>query len=269
MDFTLSEEQILLKNTVRDFMKSKNVHGWIEDAEKNKEFPRPFMREAALLGLLGMNVGEEYGGAGLSYLDAVIVIEEMAYWSISFSLCVLVQNSLGTFPLSVFGSSYQKSLILPVLCSGEKFICFANTEPGVGSDAKNISTSAKKIDEYNWSLNGVKRFITNASVSDWATVSARTSIRKPGHPGITTYLINIEPGINGYEFRNFVNLNWTIIGSLIIIYWVNLTKVGKLLIEHFAIPEFGLRRKLLVLLKEHWMIQLSTPPTLRLSGMLL
>jgi len=195
MDFKLSEEQRVLRDTVRSFMKGSTVRELIRKAEDDKKFPVDFMKLAASMDLLGMNIR-----GGLNYLDAVMAVEEIAYWSIPLSLGILVQNSLGGFAVSQFGSERQKRIYLDKIDSGEIFVCFANTEPDVGSDAKNIRTKAVKDDD-KWMLNGTKRFITNASVSSLAIVSARTSPRRAGHPGITTFLIDIGPRTRGYKLE--------------------------------------------------------------------
>lgn len=198
MDFALTEEQRMLKESTRDFMRSREVQQWLKEAQETKRFTRDFMRAAASLGYLGMNVGEKYGGAGLSYLDAVIALEEIAYASIVCSLNLLVQNSLFNFAVETFGREDQKEKYLPPAVRGELFGCFANTEPEVGSDAKNIISHAERRGD-RWILNGRKQFITNASVAGAAVVSLRTARRESGNPGITTFLIDIGEGIPGYE----------------------------------------------------------------------
>lgn len=181
----------------RDFMSDKKTQQWIAAAEHNKGFPYDFMEKAAEHGLLGMNVSEKYGGAGMSVLDAVTVIEEIAYWSVPFSLNILVQNSLAAFPIETFGTEEQKAKYLPKMVSGELLGCFANTEAGVGSDAKNIVTKAVRKDG-KLLLIGFKRFITSASVANVAVVFARTSPRTAGNPGTTAFLIDIGENAPGF-----------------------------------------------------------------------
>jgi alkylation response protein AidB-like acyl-CoA dehydrogenase len=198
MDFSLTEEQRMLKESTRAFMASKEVQQWIKEARETKKFTRDFMRAAAGLGYLGMNVDEKYGGAGMNYLDAVIALEEIAYASITCSLNILVQNSLFNFAVETFGREDQKEKHLPLAVRGDLFGCFANTEPEAGSDAKNIVSRAERRNG-KWILNGRKQFITNASVAGAAVISCRTAKRKQGNPGITTFLIDIGDGVSGYE----------------------------------------------------------------------
>ncbi|OHA49585.1 MAG: hypothetical protein A3B75_01460 [Candidatus Terrybacteria bacterium RIFCSPHIGHO2_02_FULL_43_14] len=197
MDFALTEEQKMLKDATLEFMADKRVQEWIAVAEKTKGYPHDFMKVAAAMGYLGMNVDTKYGGAGMSYLDAVIAIEQIAYSSASFSLNILVQNSLFGFAIAHAGTEAQKKKYLDAAARGDLFGCFANTEPDVGSDAKNIRTTAVKKGD-RWIINGTKRFCTSAAVSSAAVIFARTSPRAPGSPGITAFLIDIGPNVKGY-----------------------------------------------------------------------
>src|SRR3989344_3604078 len=195
MDFALSEEQIQIKNMARSFMrdeksKEKQVENWIKNADKTKKFPVEFMKEDAKLGLLSIDIPEEYGGAGLDRASALLAFEEIAYVSVPFSLDILVHNSLSAFAINLAGRKDQKEKYLPRMASGEIFGCFANTEPDAGSDAKNIKTRAVKNGN-KWLLNGKKRFCTNASASKVAVVFARTSERKAGSPGTTAFLSEV------------------------------------------------------------------------------
>lgn len=206
MDFELTEEQTTLKDTTRKFMQSREVQDWIYEAYKTKNFPRDFMGRAAEHGYLGMNIAEKYGGAGMSYLDALIAFEEIAYASIPFSLNVLVQNSLAGFAIETFGTLEHREKYLPRMVKGELFGCFANTEPEAGSDAKNIRTRARWTDK-KWVINGTKRFITNASEAGVAVIFTRTMERRPGHPGITAFLVEIGPDISGFSLDKIEEKN--------------------------------------------------------------
>lgn len=200
MDFTMSGFQEDTRNLARNYMKSEQVQTWIQEAKRTKEYPHEFMRDVAKLGFLGMNIDETYGGMGMSPIDALIALEEFAYASISFSLNILVQNSLAGFAIHEFGTNEQKKKYLPDMVRGELFGCFANSEPGVGSDAKNIITTAR---DHNgtWVMNGEKHFCTTASEAGVAVVFARTSARQAGHPGITAFLVELKntKGIEVYR----------------------------------------------------------------------
>ncbi len=158
------------------------------------------MKRAAELGYLGMNIEARYGGAEMSYLDSVIVLEEIARASISFSLDVLVQNSLAEFAIETFGTEEQKEKYLPKMAYGELLGCFANSEPNAGSDAKNIITRAARI-ENGWLINGTKHFCTSASVAGIIVVFVRTAERKSGYPGITAFVAPINDGVPGLTVR--------------------------------------------------------------------
>ena len=197
MDFSFSEEQVLLHENARKFMRSVKVQAWIEEAYQTKEFPHAFMREAAAQGYLGMSTNPKYGGSGLNFLDALLVFGEIARESCALALCVLVQNTLFNFAVETFGREDQKQKYLPRAIKGEFFGCVANTEPGVGSDAKNIKLKAERRGD-KWILNGTKCFITSAAVAGAAVVSARTARRQSGKPGTTAFLIDIGSDVPGY-----------------------------------------------------------------------
>lgn len=187
----------MLRNNSVDFIKDAKVAAWIEHAYQTKEFPYDFMRAAAHQGYLGMMVRERYGGAGLNFLDALIAFGPIAFASSALSLCVLAQETLFNSAVRRFGSEDQKEKYLPRSVKGELFGCVANTEPGVGSDAKNIRLKAERRGD-KWILNGTKCFITSASVAKAAVVSTRTAKRRSGHPGTTAFLIDVGDGMPGY-----------------------------------------------------------------------
>lgn len=196
MDISLSEEVREMQSQVRRYMQGPEVGQWIEEARRTHAFPHAFMEEMAQLGFLGMTTSDQYVGLGMSYAEALAVFEEIAYWSTPFSLNILVQNSLAEFPIEEFGSFEQRNKYLPRMVRGELYGCFANSEPGAGSDAKNISTRAEYRDG-KWIINGEKHFITSAVVSGIAVLFARTSPRLPGHPGITAFLVELGPNTPG------------------------------------------------------------------------
>lgn len=191
MDFARSEEQNQIRTLVRNYMNDESVRVWMEKARASKEYPHAFMKDAAQYGFLGMNIGQEHGGMGMSYVDALIAFEEFAYASIPFSLAILVQNSLAAFAIQEFGSPEQQTEYLPLLASGTFLGCFANSEPIAGSDAKNIQMRADLTDD-GWILNGEKHFCSSASEADIAIVFARTSTRQAGHPGTTAFLVRLN-----------------------------------------------------------------------------
>lgn len=197
MEFGFSEEQVLLCENARKFMQSKEVKAWVEDAYQTKEFPFAFMRKAAGYGYLGLNVDEKYGGSGLNFLDALMVLGEIAHVSCALALDVIVHNTLFNFAVETFGREDQKQKYLPRSVAGEIFGCVANTESGAGSDAKNIQLKAVPSG-HKWILNGTKCFITSTSVASIAVISARTAKRRTGHPGITAFLIDVGKDVPGF-----------------------------------------------------------------------
>jgi len=199
MDFSLSMEQEILRNSVRDFAENEIKPVAIELDEK-EEFSYETMRKMADLGLFGMFVSEKYGGQGIDYLSYIIATEEIARVDGSHAATVAAGNSLGIGPLYYFGNEEQKTKYLPKLCSGEALWGFGLTEPNAGSDAGNSKTTAV-LDGNEWVINGSKIFITNAStkITSGATALCRTGTREDGRPELSCILV--ETGTKGFESR--------------------------------------------------------------------
>src|SRR5881628_3594043 len=161
MDFRLSEEQRLVQETARDFV-DKEIVPHVRDWEAKGEIPRSLYTKMASLGFLGAPVPEKYGGAGMDYVSFALLVEEISRGSSSVRTTVSVQTSLSESTLMLFGSEEQKKEWLVPLAKGSKFGAWALTEPDAGSDAANLSTTAK-LDGDEWVLNGQKRFISNGS----------------------------------------------------------------------------------------------------------
>ena len=199
MDFSLSMEQDILRNSVRDFAENeiKPVAGELDEKEM---FSYETMQKMAELGLFGMFVSEKYGGQGMDYISYIIATEEIARVDGSHAATVAAGNSLGIGPLYYFGSEEQKQRYLPKLCSGEALWGFGLTEPDAGSDAANSKTTAV-LDGDEWVINGSKIFITNAStdITSGVTALCRTGTRDDGRPELSCILI--ETGTPGFEAR--------------------------------------------------------------------
>ena len=180
MDFSLSMEQEILRNSVRDFAEKeiKPVAGALDEKE---EFSYETMKKMADLGLFGMFVPEKYGGQGMDYVSYIIATEEIARVDGSHAATVAAGNSLGIGPLYYFGNDEQKEKYLPKLCSGEALWGFGLTEPNAGSDAGNSKTTGI-LDGDQWIINGSKIFITNAStaITSGVTCLCRTGTRDDG-----------------------------------------------------------------------------------------
>lgn len=174
MDFNLSEEQQLIRQTVRDFAE-REIKPVARELDEKAEFSPQLTKRMGELGLLGMNLPPEYGGQGMDTLSYIIAVEEMARVDGSHAATLAAHNSLGTGPLNQFGSEEQKKKYLPRLCTGDALWAFGLTEPDAGSDSRGSKTKAY-LDGDEWVINGSKIFITNGSadISMGATVQAVT-----------------------------------------------------------------------------------------------
>lgn len=194
MDFTLSEEQLMIQQAAKDFAQNELLPGVIERDDAQK-FPAEQVRKMGELGFLGMMVKEEYGGSGLDTLSYVLVMEELSKVDASASVVVSVNNSLVCWGLETFGSEAQKQKYLTRLASGEVIGAFCLSEPEAGSDATSQKTTAiDKGDHYI--LNGTKNWITNGSTAEVYLVIAQTDVEK-GHKGINALIV--EKGMDGFE----------------------------------------------------------------------
>jgi short-chain 2-methylacyl-CoA dehydrogenase len=169
MNYELTEEQELLRRTVRDFAQSR-VAPVAGELDREQRFPYDLVQEMAELGLMGIPIPEEYGGAGADTVSYAIAIEELTRIDSSVAITVAAHTSLGTMPIYLFGSDAQKQEWLPQLASGEKLAAFGLTEPNAGSDAAATRTRAVLRDG-EWIVNGSKMFITNAGTDITACVT--------------------------------------------------------------------------------------------------
>ncbi|HEY4413670.1 MAG TPA: acyl-CoA dehydrogenase family protein, partial [Gaiellaceae bacterium] len=174
MNFELTPEQQLLKDTVREFALTR-VAPVAEELDREARFPYELVAEMAELGLMGIPIPEEYGGAGADTVSYAIAIEELTRIDSSVAITVAAHTSLGTMPIYLYGTEEQKQEWLPRLASGEGLAAFGLTEPNAGSDAGATSTRAELRDG-QWIVNGAKMFITNAGtdISACVTITART-----------------------------------------------------------------------------------------------
>ncbi len=199
MDFSLSTEHEILRNSVRNFA-LKEIQPLARGLDEREEFSVELTLAMGSLGLFGMVVPEDYGGQGLDYLGYIIAVEELARTDGSQAATVAAANSLGISPIIEFGSEEQKRKYLPQLCSGQALWGFGLTEPNAGSDAGNTQTTAV-LDGDEWIINGSKIFITNAStdISLGVTILAKTGVREDGKKELSCILV--ENGVPGYEAR--------------------------------------------------------------------
>jgi short/branched chain acyl-CoA dehydrogenase len=191
-NYDLSEEHELIRRTVRDFSVER-VMPVAEELDREHRFPYDLVRELAELGLMGMTIPEEYGGAGTDTLSYAIAVEELTRVDSSVAITVAAHHSLGTLPIFLFGNEEQKREWLPPLASGEKLAAFGLTEPDAGSDAGATRTRADLRDG-EWVINGSKMFITNAGtdITACVTITAVT-----GEDEISNIIV--PNGVEGYE----------------------------------------------------------------------
>jgi hypothetical protein len=194
LDFELTEEQRLLKNTVREFAESELLPHAREWDEK-QAFPREVFTKLGALGLMGATWPAEFGGAELSTVDWCIALEELARVDAGVALSVAAHNSLCSGHIALAGTVEQKKKFLVPLAQGEKIGCWALTENSAGSDAGGTKTTAVR-DGSAWVLNGSKTFITNGSLADVAVVMAVTD-RAKGKKGISAFIV--ERGTPGFR----------------------------------------------------------------------
>ena len=195
MDFELSEDHQLLRQTVRDFAEER-IAPVAEELDREHRFPYDIVEALAELGLMGIPIPEEHGGGGGDTLAYAIAVEELTRIDSSVAITVAAHTSLGTMPILLFGSDEQKERWLPDLASGQRLAAFGLTEPEAGSDAGATRTTAELRDG-SWVVNGSKIFITNAGtdISAFVTITART-----GDDEISN--IVVPNGTEGYELSS-------------------------------------------------------------------
>jgi len=186
MDFRLTEEQQLLRRTVREFA-DVEIRPHVREWDEAQHFPSSLMPKLADLGLLGIQWPEEYGGAGMSALDYCICIEELARVDPAVALSVAAHNGLSSAHIAMFGTAAQKQTYLLPLASGKKIGAWGLTEATSGSDAAGMHTSATKSGD-RWVLNGSKHFTTHGRVGDVMVAMAVTD-RSAGPKGISAFVI--------------------------------------------------------------------------------
>jgi short-chain 2-methylacyl-CoA dehydrogenase len=201
MDFELSDDNRLLRSTVREFAEQE-IAPVAEELDRDHRFPYEIVRRLADLDLMGIPFPSEYGGAGGDSLAYALVVEELARVDSSVAITLCAHTSLGTQPIYLFGSEEQKQEWLPRLCRGEVLGAFGLTEPEAGSDAGNTQTRAE-LDDGHWVINGAKQFITNAGtdISGVVVITAVTG-QTEGADGQRVREISnllVPNGTPGYE----------------------------------------------------------------------
>lgn len=194
MDFMLTEEQEILKQSIRNFAE-KEIRPRIKESDEKGKWPEELTKKLAEMGLLGIVIAPEYSGAGYSNVDYVIILEEISKADPSVGLVVAAHNSLCSNHLNLFANEEQKKKYLTRLASGQTLGAWGLTEAEAGSDAAAIKTKAVKKGD-RWLLNGSKLFITNGSLAEIVVVMAVTDPKK-GRDGISAFIL--EKGMKGFS----------------------------------------------------------------------
>jgi len=195
VDFSLTEEQRAIQETAREFAR-REVDPIVDEIDEQQKFPREVMKKAGELGFLGIIFPEEYGGAGLGYIEYVIVVTELSRIDPSVGISVAAHNSLCSNHIYKFGNEEQRRRWLTPLAKGEKIGAWSLTEPGAGSDAAGTRTRADRV-EGGWILNGSKTFTTHGSVGDTCVVFAVTDAS--GQKGRNISAFVLDKGMEGFR----------------------------------------------------------------------
>ncbi|MGA8035082.1 MAG: acyl-CoA dehydrogenase family protein [Candidatus Acidiferrales bacterium] len=198
MDFSLTSDQRLIRDTVRQFMEAE-VRGVIREYEREEKFPHQELRRLGELGCCGMQVPDEWGGAGTDTVSYAVMLEEVARVDASLAVALSVTNSVVGMPILNFGSTEQKKKHLIRLSRGEILGAFCLTEPQAGSDAAGIQTRAV-LDGDHYVLNGTKSWVTNGGVAGIYLVFAKTDPDAGAH-GVTAFLV--EPECAGFRVSRY------------------------------------------------------------------
>jgi alkylation response protein AidB-like acyl-CoA dehydrogenase len=190
VDFSLTAEQREIQALARDFAEAEiepNAAAW----DREHAFPRDLLGKLGKLGLMGVCVPEELGGAGADFLSYILVLEELSRGDAGVGVTVAVHTSAATLPIIAFGTEEQKERFVPPLARGERIGAFALTEPDAGSDAGSLRTSATR-DGDGWTITGTKQWITNGDFAGTFLLFARTDPETPGARGVSAFLLDDE-----------------------------------------------------------------------------
>lgn len=195
MHFDLDEQHQILQQSLRDFFEQE-AKPYARSWDEEERFPHEIIPKLAEMGLLGIRIPDEYGGSGMGTMEYAIAVQEAARVDGSLALTIASHNGLGTGHILAFGNEDQKKKYLPKAASGEWLAAWALTEPGSGSDAAGLATTAERDGDY-WVINGTKMFITQGSVGGFCVVLARSEKNAPKQKGITAFIV--EHGTSGFS----------------------------------------------------------------------
>ena len=192
----LDAKHAMEQKLFRQFAETEFTKEIQDELDQTGKFNWEVFRKMAKYGFCGVRIPKKYGGAGGDYLSFALMVEELGRVDAVLSIYANTSNSLGGGPLMLAGSEEQKMKYLPPLASGEKIMSFALTEPGAGSDAGGIATTAVEDGDF-YVLNGRKCFISAAPIADWAIVFARTDLKSKGSRGISMFIVDMkQPGVS-------------------------------------------------------------------------
>ena len=204
LDFSLTEQNKLFKKTIREFCE-KEIKPLADRIDKEEYFPKDLYKKMGKMGLMGMTVPQDFGGAGIDRMSYMIALEEISRVCGSTGLTVEAHNSLGVGHIFEKGTEEQRKKYLPKLCSGDELAAWALSEPNAGSDAGSLQTTAVK-DGDEWVLNGTKQFITSGDIAWVTTVMAKTDKDK-GAKGISAFIIERDtPGFSVGQLEDKLGL---------------------------------------------------------------
>jgi butyryl-CoA dehydrogenase len=188
MDFELTAEQREIQALARDFAREQ-IEPHASEWDRAHRFPRELLTKLGELGLLGVCVPEEYGGAGADFVSYILVLEELSRADAGVGVTVAVHTSAATLPILTFGTDEQRSRFVPPLARGEVIGAFALTESGSGSDAGSLRTAAAPFAE-GWRISGSKQWITNGGFGGTIVLFARTDPETPGAGGVSAFIVD-------------------------------------------------------------------------------
>jgi alkylation response protein AidB-like acyl-CoA dehydrogenase len=193
MDFKLNEEQRMFRDFVHDFV-AKEVKPKAKETDESGEFNWSAVRKMGPMGLLGLEIPEEYGGAGVDAISAAIAVEELGWGCGSTALAIAAHNTLALGPIVRYGTEEQKQHWLPKLASGNgKLACLGLTEPGAGSDLQGGVRTSAVVEGDSWIIDGSKMWLTNASISDLMVLLVRTDPKK-GSRSLSQIMVPSDTG---------------------------------------------------------------------------
>jgi alkylation response protein AidB-like acyl-CoA dehydrogenase len=206
MNFELTEEQKMIQDTARKFAE-REIKPIAMELDRSHRHPAEICAKMGELGLMGITIPEQYGGAGMDYICYALAMIEISKACASCGVIMSVCNSLYNFPVYAYGTEEQKKQYLPPVASGQVLGCYGLTEPGAGSDPANMKTMAV-LDGNQWVINGSKRFITNGNVARYCVLAAITD-KAAGYKGISSFIIDFEntPGFKVGKVEDKLGIN--------------------------------------------------------------